>query len=76
MRTTLDLDPKVLAAARASVNAGQHKSIGQAVSALALKGLDEGAVDLAWDTDGLIMLPTRAGHAVTDEAVAEALLDE
>ena len=77
MRTTLDIDPRVLAAARARVNAGENKSLGEAVSDLALAGLSEG--DRAappTDSNGLVLLPIAPGHVVTDDMVADALLDE
>lgn len=75
MRTTLDLDARVLAAARARVGAGLSRSVGEAVSALALEGI--AAAPTAPITDnGLVLLPTAAGHVITDETVAEALLDD
>ena len=73
MRTTLDIDPRVLAAARARVHQRQSQSIGAAVSEFALAGLETDNHPVA---HGLIMLPTVPGHIITDEMVAEALLDE
>ncbi|MFT4218150.1 MAG: hypothetical protein QM619_13345 [Micropruina sp.] len=75
MRTTLDLDPRVLAAARARVNEGRNRSIGDAVSELALASLAAPAPAVA-RADGLVLLPTAPDHLITDELVAEALLDE
>lgn len=75
MRTTLDIDPRVLAAARSRVNAGLSKSIGEAVSELALEGLAADAPDQPIE-NGLVLLPAVPGHVITDEMVAEALLDE
>ncbi len=71
MRTTLDIDPRVLAAARARVNDGRNRSIGDAVSELAIAGLATGP--LTTDTNGLVLLPSSPGHVVTDDLVAEAL---
>jgi hypothetical protein len=77
MRTTLDIDPRVLAAARARVSAGHNKSLGEAVSELAIAGLSEAnrAVPPT-ERNGLVLLPSTPGHVVTDDMVAEALLDE
>lgn len=60
---------------RARVAAGLNKSIGEAVSAPALTGLSSTRTDEA-STGGLVLLPVRPGHVVTDEMVVEALLDE
>lgn len=75
MRTTLDIDPRVLAAARARVNDGRNRSVGEAVSELAIAGL---ATDepVTRDPNGLVLLPSTPGHVVTDDMVAEALLDD
>lgn len=76
MRTTLDLDDRVLAAARARVHAGKSKSLGEAVSRLALDGLEtESRGPVGVRRNGLLLLPP-ADHVITDEMVAEALLDE
>lgn len=84
MRTTLDLDDRVLAAARAKVHAGLNKSLGEAVSAMALEGLEglegldpsnPGAAKVA-PSHGLVLIDPAPGHVITDEMVAEALLDE
>lgn len=75
MRTTLDIDPRVLAAARARVNARLSPSIGAAVSELALEGLAAEASPRP-SGNGLVLLPAAEGHVVTDEVVAEALADE
>ncbi|GAB89120.1 hypothetical protein [Gordonia rhizosphera] len=72
MRTTLDIDPRVLAAARARVNDGRNKSIGEAVSELAIAGLATTS-PVTTDTNGLVLLPSSPGHVVTDDMVAEAL---
>jgi len=75
MRTTLEIDPRVLAAARARVSHGTNRSIGEAVSEIALMGLqlDEAALPT---TGGLVLLPVKPGHVVTSEMVTEALQDE
>lgn len=71
----MDIDPRVLAAARARVNAGANKSIGDAISALALASLREQPATEA-TTNGLTLLPSASGQVITDEMVAEALLDD
>lgn len=76
MRTTLDIDPRVLAAARASVHAGKHVSLGEAVSALALAGLSNLTSPSAASTHGLVLLPSVSGRVVTDEMVTDAALDD
>ncbi|MCL2422383.1 MAG: hypothetical protein FWD11_00565 [Micrococcales bacterium] len=75
MRTTLEIDPRVLAAARARVHEGRSRSIGEAVSQFALAGLAS-EVPQQPATGGLVLLPSVPGHVVTDEMVAQALLDE
>ncbi|MEE4024096.1 hypothetical protein V1Y59_13490 [Gordonia sp. PKS22-38] len=75
MRTTLDIDSRVLAAARARVNEGRNRSIGEAVSELAIAGMTTGGRHTA-DAQGLVLLPSAPGHVITDDMVAQALLDE
>lgn len=67
MRTTLDLDERVLAAARAMASA-DGISIGAAVSTLALRGLLP--PPMPTDELGLPTVRAGAGHVVTDELVA------
>ena len=74
MRTTLDIDPRVLAAAKSSVHEGHHRSLGEAVSSFALVGLDSTSTPVT--NSGLRFLPTTPGHVITNEMVAEALLDD
>jgi len=75
MRTTLEIDPRVLAAARARVNVGVNRSIGDAVSEFALLGLE--SLDLEPPTtSGLVLLPAVPGRVITNEMVGEALADE
>ncbi|MCL2736898.1 MAG: hypothetical protein FWD75_09785 [Propionibacteriaceae bacterium] len=74
MRTTLEIHPRVLAVARARVHEGRSRSLGEAVSELALLGLQ--ADTPPPPADGLVLLPCAPGHIVTNEMVAEALLDE
>lgn len=66
MRTTLDLDERVLAAARAKA-AGEGISLGRAVSEIALQGL-RGHTEAS---PGFPMLPSVDGHVITDELVDE-----
>ncbi|ALX06227.1 hypothetical protein [Aeromicrobium erythreum] len=79
MRTTLSVDPRVLAVARARVAAGLDASIGEAVSALALAGIESTQVrsDPEPSTrNGIVLIPSDPGApVVTDEMVAD-LLDE
>lgn len=78
MRTTLDLDETVLAAARALARA-EGISLGTAVSQLALRGLaiprqgdpetaEIGPVDVSYSPFPVLITPV--GHVVTDELVA------
>lgn len=76
MRTTLDLDPRVLAAARARVSQRQNKSVGEAVSEFALAGLAGTQPPSDPRAGGLVLLPSVPGHVVTDEMVVEALVDD
>lgn len=71
MRTTLDLDERVLAAARARARA-HGITIGQAVSQMAARGLDE-EVQGAEVSEGFPTLPNVPGHVITEEMVASAL---
>ncbi|MEC4613593.1 hypothetical protein [Tsukamurella tyrosinosolvens] len=76
MRTTLDISPRVLAAARARVNAGLNSSIGEAVSYLAALGLDGVAAVPEPSHRGLVLLPSAPDHVITSDMVEDALLDE
>ena len=71
MRTTLDLDPAVLSAARAKAKA-ERISLGKAVSELALSG-PRGSRPV---TTGFPVLPGVPGHMVTDELVNSYRDDE
>lgn len=68
MRTTLDIDPAVLSAARAKA-AAQGISLGAAVSELALAGLAPRAEHA--ERSGFPVLHGVVGHAVTDHLVAQ-----
>ncbi|PMC74563.1 DUF2191 domain-containing protein [Brachybacterium sp. UMB0905] len=74
MRTTLDLDPAVLSAARARAQA-QGISIGRALSDISLRGLDLDTAS-ADTSSGFPVLRGAPGHVVTDELVAEHRDDE
>ena len=66
MRTTLDLDDRVLAIARAK--ASQDKiSLGKAVSALVLAGVEPSPTFVV--TDGFPVFPAVAGHVIDLELV-------
>lgn len=73
MRTTLDIDDVVLAAARSKARA-EGVSLGRAVSELAKAGLRGAASDVP--VTGFPVLHGVPGHVVTDEMVAAALDDE
>jgi hypothetical protein len=75
MRTTLDLDERVVVAARARARR-DRTSLGSAVSELALAGLMAERPAPAVGRHGLILLPHESGHVITDEMVADALADE
>jgi hypothetical protein len=67
MRTTLDLDPRVLAAARA-LSEQRRTSLGAAVSELALRGLRPAA---ATRRNGFpVLTPSAPDRVITDELVA------
>ncbi|MGV8881782.1 MAG: hypothetical protein ACOH19_06485 [Rhodoglobus sp.] len=68
MRTTLDLDPIVLSAAKAKASA-ERISLGKAVSELALAALKIPRVAMPTGS-GFPVLSGVAGHPVTDELVA------
>ncbi len=74
MRTTLDLDPAVLSAARAKANA-EGISLGRAVSELALRGLRTPRSERSV-TSGFPVLSGVPEHPVTDELVASYRDDE
>ncbi|MEZ0363299.1 hypothetical protein ACAG26_06290 [Mycobacterium sp. pUA109] len=74
MRTTLDLDDRVLAAARSRARA-RGISIGQAVSELALDGIEAQAEVAQVSAAGFPMLPAVPGHLITDQMVEDALAD-
>lgn len=70
----MEIDPRVLAAARGRVHEGRNRSIGEAVSQLALAGLMSEVPQST--AGGLVLLPSVPGHVITDEMVAQALADE
>ena len=70
MRTTLDLDDDVLAAAR-ELAAGERRSLGSVISELARRGLTPARVDAA---GGLPVIRVPAGtRPITPEMVRRAL---
>jgi len=71
MRTTLDIDDDVLAAARALAD-HEHISMGRAVSVLARRGRSS-ATPVA--PDGFPVFPAPVGHTITDDVVAAHLDD-
>ena len=75
MRTTLDLDDRVLAAARSRAHV-RGISLGTAVSELALEGYNaQGPPARAADDEAIPALPRVPGHVITDEMVENALSD-
>ncbi len=70
MRTTLDLDDDVVAAAR-ELAAGERRSLGAVISELARRGLMPARVDVA---DGLPVIRVPSGAPpITPEMVRRAL---
>lgn len=72
MRTTLDLDDTVLAAARSKARA-EHISLGRAVSELALEALSGRARPA--NSTGFPVVAGKPGHLLTDDLV-EQLRDD
>lgn len=68
MRTTVDIDPVVLSAARAKAQA-ERTSLGRAISALALAGLQLRDTPRA-GSSGFPVLTGVPAHPVTDDLVA------
>jgi hypothetical protein len=72
MRTTLDIDDDVVAAAR-ELAACERRSLGSVISALARQGLTPARVDTETD-DGLPVIRVPAGTSpITPEMVRRAL---
>ncbi|MGH3412978.1 MAG: DUF2191 domain-containing protein [Marmoricola sp.] len=69
MRTTLDIDERVLAAARSKAR-HERISLGRAVSALALAGLAPKQTRDLPRRNGFPQLPSPPGWVITDEMVA------
>ncbi|MFT4029494.1 MAG: antitoxin [Protaetiibacter sp.] len=69
MRTTLDLDDRVLAAARALAR-DESISLGAAVSRLAARGLEAGP-RIVFNRSGFPILETRGGPPITLELVKQ-----
>jgi hypothetical protein len=72
MRTTLDLDDDVLAAAR-SIAAARKQTMGKVVSDLVRRSL---ATKLKKAASGLPLLPRRPGVIVTNELIDKLREDE
>jgi hypothetical protein len=67
MRTTLDIDDDVLAAAK-ELASGQNTTTGRVISDLARKALTEPTGDKATWQNGVLVLPKRGG-IVTNELI-------
>lgn len=77
MRTTLDIDDRVLAAAKSRARA-RGVTIGQALSELALRGYEveeERTAPLIAKGD-VPTLPSVPGHVITDRMVERALAED
>lgn len=75
MRTTVDIDDRVLAVARS--RARTHRiTLGRAISELALKGYEAQEAEVALGGDDFPMLPEVDGHVITDDMVERALVDD
>ena len=76
MRTTLDLDERLLAVARSRA-ATRGVTLGQAISELGLLGHDaERGAEPPGPPAGFPMLPPVPGHVITDDMVEQALADD
>ena len=74
MRTTLTLDPDVLAAARALAEA-RGQTMGQVISELARRGLAS-ASGTGGERNGVPLFPVRADAGVVTPALVRQLLDD
>ncbi len=77
MRTTLELDDRLVVAAKARAR-NRGVSLGAVVSELALSALanEEPRPTAEPTRNGLLLLPRVPDHVVTDDMVADALADE
>jgi len=66
MRTTIDLDERVLSLGRAKANR-EKTSLGRAISDLVLDGLGQPATL----PEGFPVFTAQPGHVITDELVAQ-----
>ncbi len=74
MRTTLTLDPDVLAAARALAEA-RGQTLGPMIAELARRGLASGD-SARRERNGVPLFPVRAGAGVVTPELVRQLLDE
>jgi hypothetical protein len=75
MRTTLDIDDDVLAAAK-ELASGQKTTAGKVISDLARKALTESSSKKLRYRNGFAVLPKRGGGVVTPELVDRLAEDE
>lgn len=77
MRTTIDVDPVILAAAK-DLAAHSQRSLGAVISELARRGLESGRAQAAGDLrNGFPVFAVASGTpAVTSETVKQLLADE
>jgi hypothetical protein len=74
MRTTIDIDDDIIAAAK-EIASGQKTTAGKVISNLVRKALTEASDDQARWKNGFLVLPKRGG-VVTPELVARLTEDE
>jgi hypothetical protein len=73
MRTTLQIDDDVIAAARELATAGERRSLGAVISELARRGLTPARVEVA---DGLPVIRVPVGTPAITENMVRRALDE
>jgi hypothetical protein len=75
MRTTLDIDDRVLAAAKGLARA-RGITIGQAISELAMAGYEAQYATTELGDPNFPVLPAVEGHVITDEMVERAFAQD
>ncbi|MED5811451.1 hypothetical protein VST63_03685 [Mycolicibacterium sp. 050232] len=75
MRTTLDIDERVLAAAKGMARA-RGITMGQAISELAIAGYEARYATTELGDPDFPVLPAVEGHVITDEMVEKAFAED
>ncbi|OMC04536.1 hypothetical protein A5733_21145 [Mycobacterium sp. NS-7484] len=75
MRTTVDIDERVLAAAKGMARA-RGMTLGQAISELAMAGYEAQHATAELEDPDFPVLPAVEGHLITDEMVEKALAED